>query len=218
MKVYDPYNHGKWINNYEESDFNNSDIVVLPGGSDILPKYYNHSAIPGCYYNEKRDIEEYSLLQKAIDVGKFLIGTCKGAQWLTIAAGGWLIQDISNHHNHHTVITSDGKSFMINSSHHQMCYPYDLPKSDYKILAWAQQQSSYHIIQEQKQLIFPTIALDNDDLFKEPEAIWYPKIKGLALQNHFEWSSNSSESYEWVNEKLIELYNENHELSKAKGI
>lgn len=199
------YNGGNWIKNSVTSSFNDADIVVMPGGSDINPALYNHKGIKGHYFHKHIDDDQMELINRSIDAGKFVFGTCRGAQLLTARAGGWLIQD-SGHSGSHAVKTVNGQSFIINSCHHQMCFPYDLPEDEYEMLAWTEQISSYHTIQGDVELDFttvPKVALDENGLFKEPEIFYYPKIKAICAQNHFEWGTNSKESIEFIN-KIIQ--------------
>lgn len=208
MKVFDAYNHGKWIADFEASSFEGADIVVMPGGSDIQPKYYHNVPIKGCYYNTRADEEGYELLQKAIKANKFIVGICKGAQWLTIAAGGWLIQDIDNHQSPHMIETFDGDTLMVNSLHHQMCYPYDLPDEDYQLLAWSEESHRY-LVQGEQDLAdvveMPEHICTSLGRFKEPEVIFYPKIRGLAIQSHPEGYSPPAETNAWFNELITTL-------------
>lgn len=201
------FNGGSWIRNSKMTSFEEADVVVFPGGSDIAPSLYGHKPIKGIRFNLKRDLELLDLMKKSIKAGKLLFCTCKSAQLVTALAGGWLIQD-SNHRGNHMVTTSDGQEFEINSVHHQMCYPYDLPKEDYELLAWSKQLSDYHIIQGDKQLEFAPETLDENGLFKEPEIIWYPKLNAIAAQNHFECeNSNSKESEDYINNLILEKLN-----------
>ena len=88
MKVFDPYNHGKWITDFEKSDFGNSEIVVFPGGADVSPSLYGMEPIAQTHSDYEADMEELSLMNRAIDNNKFLVCICKGAQLLTVKAGG----------------------------------------------------------------------------------------------------------------------------------
>jgi len=74
----------------------------------------------------------------------------------------------------------------MNSCHHQMCYPYELPKSNYEVLSWTSGLSKRY--EADVKLEFPAFAIDIEGNFKEPEMIWYPKIKALGVQGHPEWS------------------------------
>ncbi|MFA9239464.1 MAG: gamma-glutamyl-gamma-aminobutyrate hydrolase family protein [Candidatus Paceibacteria bacterium] len=185
------------------TSFEKADIIVMPGGGDLNPALYGHEPIKRAYFNIENDKRQMELVNETIKAGKFLYGTCRGMQLLTARAGGWLIQD-SNHRGSHNITTKDGQIFKINSCHHQMCYPYDMPEENYELLGWARQLSDYHIIQGDKQLEFKKITLDEDGLFKEPEIIYYPKIRAICSQNHFEWGTNSREAEDYINKIIRE--------------
>lgn len=123
---------------------------------------------------------------------------------LTAIAGGYLIQDI-NHRSRHEVVTNDGKRLNVNSLHHQMCFPYEMPDDEYEVLAWAEQLSPIHTIQNEEQLNFPANSLDDNGLFKEPEVIWYPKYKALAVQFHPEYDGAPKEANQWLNKIILNL-------------
>jgi len=200
------YNGGSWVKDSRPSSFEDADIVFLPGGGDIGTHLYGHKPIKGAYFSKSTDDSQMALVEKTIKAGKFLFGTCRGAQLLTARAGGWLIQHIQ-HPGNHSVITDDGTEFNINSCHHQMCYMYDLPEKDYELYAWARQLSNTHVIQGDVQLQFDEKTLDENGLFKEPEIFYYPKIKAICAQNHFEWGSNSKMGYKFINDLIREKLN-----------
>ena len=112
------------------------DGLILCGGSDIHPKYYNEPIDGSINIDEKRDIAEFNLFNEFIKTGKPIMGICRGHQLINIALGGSLIQDIESADKHkrfndadqvHMIETVDnsilsniyGKSFSINSAHHQ---------------------------------------------------------------------------------------------------
>lgn len=200
------FNGGGWIKDSKATSFEEADIVVMPGGGDINTYLYNHTPIKGASFSKSSDDSQMALVEKTIKAGKFLFGTCRGAQLLTARAGGWLIQHMQ-HPSSHNVVTDDGAEFSINSCHHQMCYMYDLPKEDYELYAWARQISPLHIIQGNKQLKFKEETLDSNGLFKEPEIFYYPKIKAICAQNHFEWGSNSKMAINFINDIIREKLN-----------
>jgi hypothetical protein len=203
MKKIKVYGEGNWIDNSIPSSFKEADIVVMPGGADICTALYGHKPIKGADYNKSSDDSQMDLINKSIESGKLLFGTCRGAQLLTARAGGWLIQDI-NHPSNHIVTTIDGNKFSINSCHHQMCYLYDLPKEDYELFAWAEQLSNRHTIQGDIELKFSDETLDKNGKFKEPEIFYYPKINALCAQNHFEWKGNSNQARDFINNLITE--------------
>ena len=74
-----------------------ADIVVLTGGEDVDPRTYNKKNVNNVSWgNRHRDIyeiQEYSKVRK----DQLVMGTCRGAQLLTVINGGNLIQDVDNH-------------------------------------------------------------------------------------------------------------------------
>lgn len=197
------YGGGSWIRDSKEVRFQDAELVIMPGGSDWGTEYYNHEPIKGqSWGNSKLNQQEYDLAKEAIAQGKYVWGNCKGLQLVTILAGGWLIQDMS-HGGGHEITTNRGVKFNVNNAHHQLCFPYDLPKEDYELIGWAEQLSRRHIIQGNRQLKFPEIALDENGKFMEPEIIWYPKIKAMGAQFHPEWMS-SCKALSFVNDIIRE--------------
>ncbi len=71
------------------------DGLILSGGEDINPTFYNQSA------HEKlqeisaiRDRFEIDLFNKVLPTNKKILGVCRGHQLINVAMGGTLIQDI----------------------------------------------------------------------------------------------------------------------------
>ena len=170
--------------------FKGVDAVILWGGEDWHPSYYNQKAhwLNGKARTEKpsyRDVFEWKtmLFCKMNDIP--MIGVCRGAQGLCISAGGKLIQHVDKHGGNHGLSTIDGKSIQANSTHHQMMYPYDVP---HELVAWAAPRKS--TIYEGES---PGFSLPEMEDKKEAEIVWFPAIKGLAIQGHPEYSSAPAE-------------------------
>ena len=72
------------------------------GGSDVTPMYYGHNKEPYTSINTERDIEEFDIFSQASALNKKCIGICRGAQFLCVASGGKLIQDM-HHPSLHTI-------------------------------------------------------------------------------------------------------------------
>lgn len=116
------------------------DGFVLSGGVDIHPKYYNgkqgYDNAP-TRFNTERDDFEFSLLSKAIEAKRPVLGVCRGLQLINVFCNGTLVQDMGNQNDIHTddqndkthmVEVSSGtmladivgeKSGIVNSAHHQ---------------------------------------------------------------------------------------------------
>ena len=151
-------------------------VLLLWGGADVTPSYYHHKQSSQTYNHESRDAAEWGMIQRAIALGIPIIGVCRGAQMLCAAAGGYLFQHTTGHAigRLHTVKTFNGEEFETNSLHHQMlCVP---DKVDHSVLAWSETNlSSTYIYDGEKEHTPPE---------KELECVWFPSIKGLAVQWH----------------------------------
>ena len=114
----------------------NYDGLILCGGNDIDPLYYNEEMNGSVNIDENRDISEFKLVKAFIDAKKPIMGICRGLQLLNIAFGGTLYQDMANSKEHSSfsdydlvhVVTAKkgsfvhdlyGDSFWVNSFHHQ---------------------------------------------------------------------------------------------------
>jgi putative glutamine amidotransferase len=172
-------------------------ILIIHGGGDISPSLYNKAVGTRTGASEKmsrRDAVEWALIQDANAKGIFIFGICRGAQLLCAAAGGYLIQDVTNHASWgHKVLTNKGDTFNVNSIHHQMCIPYEV---DHELLAWSAPSISDHYLD-----VDTPVKLD-----VEPEAIFYPGFKGLGIQWHPEMMGANEvankQAFQWLKEKL----------------
>ncbi|HZW83575.1 MAG TPA: gamma-glutamyl-gamma-aminobutyrate hydrolase family protein, partial [Candidatus Deferrimicrobium sp.] len=69
--------------------------LILSGGSDVGPAHFGQEPVKGTgrvYW--ERDCFELTLTQRALDLNMPILGICRGAQVLNIAAGGDIYQDI----------------------------------------------------------------------------------------------------------------------------
>lgn len=178
---------------------NTNSILILHGGEDISPSLYGHK--PNKYTRSSknpssRDKTEFELACEAIKLGIPIFGICRGAQLACAIAGGSLIQHVNNHvSNGHNIHTTDGKILKTSSCHHQMMNPWEI---EHELIAWAAPKLSDKYVVEYEELI---------DVPIEPEIVFFPKIKALAIQGHPEWMPHSSELVQYcfslVKEKLL---------------
>lgn len=113
---------------------------VLSGGVDIHPEYYNgnenYDNAPS-RFNTQRDDFEFSLLKKAFETQRPVLGVCRGLQLINVYCNGTLVQDMAEQNDIHTDDESDKthpidvergtmlsnivgvQSGMVNSAHHQ---------------------------------------------------------------------------------------------------
>ena len=104
--------------------------LLLLGGRDISPNWYGEKIVHSQEPDHHRDMLEWLLLRRAMTAGLPIMGICRGMQFLTVAHGGSLWQDIKKqrvsrvHMKVHN-ITATGKlkdcmpTSRVNSLHHQ---------------------------------------------------------------------------------------------------
>jgi GMP synthase-like glutamine amidotransferase len=169
--------------------------LILWGGTDIHPSLYNeasHTNNEASLIISERDLFEWKAIKYCVANQISIIGVCRGAQMLCAYAGGRLYQDVTGHnYGRHSITTSDDESIMANSAHHQMMC---LDKTEHVLLAWSSKKESsfYHL----------GIAPE-----KEPEIVFFPTLKALAIQGHPEWmlgSEYSAYCLELVRKYLLE--------------
>lgn len=200
-----------WIENSVYVDnMDECDIVVMPGGADWSPVWYNEQASKLTHCYAKSDIKQMKIILEAIQRDKLIVGICRGLQGIHIAAGGHLIQHVTNHggDRHDIVDVYSGEIFRVNSLHHQMVNLKTLHPDDYVLLAHAPSplSASYlngHDLEwyDEKTLIY----YKNDDSFVEPEAVYYPKINAIGFQYHPEMMSTNTSPLEYTNRLIKEV-------------
>ena len=199
-----PIYHKRIVNDIEDAD-----IVVLTGGEDVCPETYNRENI--CSYGSQRrdmyEIAEYKKIRK----DQLIMGTCRGAQLLTVLNGGNLIQDVDNHGlwGTHDMIDKKGNRYEITSLHHQMCYPFNIKKDYYNLLMVSAPSRSSHYIGD---------GIDTNYIkeFGEPELILFnnpSEPMALAIQGHPEMMDLNNPTVEMLNYLLIKYLNE----AKSRG-
>ncbi len=111
------------------------DGVLLPGGADVDPAYYDADPLEGHPNEPDRDALELALLDLAEAEGLPVVGICRGLQLLNVRAGGTLHQDVPEHAHfdkapntltHHVEFVPGsscarlyGRPIEVNSLHHQ---------------------------------------------------------------------------------------------------
>ena len=161
------------------------DAVVFWGGTDIHPSLYGeklnrHSQANGSIPSKRDDFE-----WKAMNYCKTnkipMIGVCRGAQLMTAFVGGKLIQHITGHHAEHNITTKEGNHITSTSCHHQMMYPFNV---EHEMIAHSMHNRSSLYLDGDNQSMNEMF----DDSMVEPEIVYYPQVRGLAIQGHPEWA------------------------------
>lgn len=156
------------------------DTVIFGGGTDINPHLYSEGKHPFTQDSDMvRDNWERKMFRRAQAVGASCIGICRGAQLLCALSGGKLIQHVTGHSfNSHGILTDDGRVFIASADHHQLMYPYD---TFYHLVAWAGDVGDSHC----------EYGKQAEDL-RDPEIVWFPDTRSLAIQPHPEWMMGSA--------------------------
>ena len=118
-------NYASFLNNCKlTNDIKKANIVIFTGGEDVDPSLYGHDKHPTTYSNLERDKYEQEMFNK-ISKNQFVLGICRGNQFLAVMNGFPLYQDIPNHAIWHTHPIENGDEvYEITSTHHQMaCLP-----------------------------------------------------------------------------------------------
>lgn len=172
---------------------------LFTGGQDVTPAFYAESPSPMCgECCEERDEMENILFRMAYQKDKAILGICRGIQFINVAMGGTLYQDLSTEHSS-------------NIEHHQ-APPYDRPVHSvtiipdsplYKLLDTEKLMvNSYHH-QAIKMLAPKTSAMAiSED--KITEALYVPKKKFVwAVQWHPELSFEVDENSRRIFQEFV---------------
>ncbi len=190
----EPFSHiGRHVQNLDEAD-----LMVFTGGADIDPSWYGCKEHPATRPYLERDIREVSEFRESLNYDriKARIGYCRGAQLLGALSGAKLVQDVTHHCSTHNMVNAKGEELSTLSLHHQMVYPFDMPKDEYEILYWANPRRSHHYFGDK---------IDPEKVVVEPEVIWFPKTKSFGIQGHPEMMDKNHKTVIALNKLLIEL-------------
>lgn len=186
LGVGDSENYSKYFEIVHDIDLLEMvDVVLFPGGGDWAPVLYGRPKHPQTSGTPMFDRVQFSIARDAVNMGKYIIGHCRGAQLACILAGGELVQHVQNHHGTHSIVTFDEREIQVNSIHHQMMMPW---KVKHEMLAWANTRLSktYETMKDAFNIEYIEMPL-------EPECVWFPEVKALATQWHPEWMRNEAE-------------------------
>jgi anthranilate/para-aminobenzoate synthase component II len=181
-------------------DPKNADLIVLEGGADVNPalykeKQHTHTSISPA--SILRDTHEMGIIDIAKQHKIPMLGICRGAQLLCVAAGGKLVQHVV-HTFTHNVRTYNSKNITVNSMHHQMMLPVGLQLNlDYIPLGWSD-CSNIHQEADGKEIDFNSLGINH----KEIEYCYFPKLNALAVQSHPE-SDTNKDALEFLYEQMI---------------
>ena len=172
----------KTIKDFDDN-FKECDVVLFTGGADVGPHLYGENVGQYTFCDQKRDKFEYFVAKRAMDAGKPMLGICRGAQFVCVMAGGRLVQHTENHGYSHMITDIFGNAMMMTSTHHQMMIP--TTAEEHLVIAKTAAPKSGLYLNGDNKALYQPFAYD------EPEIVWFPKIKALAIQGHPEVSSDA---------------------------
>lgn len=174
------------------------DLVLFTGGEDVNPEYYSENTGKFTFCNNNRDQKE-SKVYNAFAGTVPLLGICRGAQFLTVMAGGKLIQHVEGHGRDHTIMINNYSRLSMTSTHHQMMYPFDMVKNRYELIGYSEYfQSNVYLNGKNEQI-------EKTSDFLEAEIVYYPRSRALCIQGHPEYNHCDSKTKK-VCMELIEKY------------
>jgi len=218
MKIYTrsaPY--GRWINGATlVPTLEEADLLILIGGADVAPHLYGESHI-GQYtgLDLESDVEDIQDFNTATKLGIPVLGICRGSQLLCALNGGRIIQHVTNHAGvMHPIITNKNEVYKVNSTHHQMAYPYDLPENEFELIAWAQGLADIYLNGENKPFMDKDLAVPIRKI-KEPEVVYYPKTNSLGIQSHPEFHGYPQNTRDYMLSLILNKLFKNKEWNKS---
>lgn len=177
------------------------DAALFWGGTDIHPSIYgkrHHPDSGAGQYMSKRDLMEVKAMTYCKQNGIPMIGVCRGAQLMCAFAGGSLVQNCDGHGQEHDITYEEKpgvyRQVRASSSHHQMM---DTRGTNHKLIAWSTERKSSYYDGE--------CSIEQIPIDLEPEIVYFPDIKGLAIQGHPEWMGKNDEFVKLCND-LIRQY------------
>lgn len=174
------------------------DAVLFWGGTDIHPSIYgkhHHTLSQAQNYMSNRDVDELMAMTYCRQHGIPMIGVCRGAQLGCAFAGGILVQHCEGHKTDHYIQTDSGNTVYATSEHHQMMNP---AGTRHKLIAWAPiKRSSFYDGES---------GIDQIQMEKEPEIVYFHDIKMLAIQGHPEWCADGLDPFAMLCNQLIREY------------
>ena len=93
------------------------DGLVMTGGEDYDPAWYGEQVLNSSVkVNAPRDTSDLLLIRAALDLGKPVLGICRGMQGVNVALGGTLYQDIPSQIQQDTSARASGSCFRQDTS------------------------------------------------------------------------------------------------------
>lgn len=174
----------EWLGAEIVRDLHSADIVYFSGDKDVSPEYYDSSITDKSYvYRDiAEDKYEFDLLNQAIKLDKIIVGVKKGMHLLNVKAGGKLVYHM-NHPQKHSILLYDKTRITVNSYHHQLCKPFNLPKHEYDVIGHAQSLSGFYNGGNGLNTIIKT---DPSNKCMEIESLYFHDLNSVGFQYDLE--------------------------------
>ncbi|MFW6226093.1 MAG: gamma-glutamyl-gamma-aminobutyrate hydrolase family protein [bacterium] len=175
-----------------------ADLVYFDGGEDVSPSLYGDKELSITYSNYKRDLEEVKVYALAKNLDIPCLGVCRGSQFLTaLQPGGKIVQDVTGHtlYDFHNIrLLNEGKDIEVTSTHHQMMYPFD---TKHELIAVSSSRLSAIYTFGSK------LSVEKIYKYGEPEIVFYPETKSLAIQGHPEYIRDINHEFPAYCRKIV---------------
>jgi GMP synthase-like glutamine amidotransferase len=185
-----------------------ADVVLFTGGEDVSPTYYDEKKLERTFSNPERDRREKVIYDTAREMGKPMVGICRGGQFLNVMNGGKMWQHIEGHGGDHLMREilpkkskrKEPRTFMVTSTHHQMMRP----AKTGVVLAVGVTPDGDPICAHREAY---GECVDGKDGKEHPdiEVVWYPDTKCLCFQPHPEYQAAPKECKDYFEELMMDL-------------
>jgi len=182
-----------------------ADLVQFTGGEDVNPELYGEPCHKMTGFNNDRDMFELLTFKVCMQEHKPMAGICRGGQFLNVANGGKMYQDVNNHamyKGHQVYDLRDGTIFHATSTHHQMMRAGKLGEviaiaheATYK--EWMEGTDEAPVEAGQ----YWTTADENK--LGDIEVVWYEHTHSLCFQPHPEYAGEidlANRYFSYINE------------------
>lgn len=193
---YASWMEGQLVNTMEEAD-----LVVFTGGEDINPVLYGEGPHPYTSFNPRRDDMEMAAMAKAINLNKYIWGTCRGAQLMCSYNRGRVIQHVNHPSFHKFSMVDTNIEYDVTSCHHQMLFTNSCVVPTH-VLGFTKQLSPFHLDGRNHDIggSMTTKSINGELFIAEPEIVYFASMytksgstrsTGLCIQGHPEWMDTS---------------------------
>ena len=195
------------------------DGILLSGGGDMHPRYYNEEPIPeNGTPDELRDRYDVALIKSAVEYQLPVLGICRGMQVINTVFGGSLYQDINvqyadkqpmcHSQNEERSVTTQTASVVTDSLLYSILSCNTLPIN-----------SIHHQAVKRIADGFRAVAFDDDGICEAIESLYYPILGVQWHPEHLSGADVVGEHYDNPHRKIFGwLVDEAKIFSRAKRI